>query len=395
MRRGVVRNRTGQRIVARCAIKTLLLSGWLMGCELSPPAGSYDAQTLDIRLDTPESNLDGGGGVEVDASVPTFLGGGAGGSMPGAAGMAGGQAGMAGGQAGAAGGSEGGAGGSLGGVGGAAGGMTGGNDTPELVRLRKLAGYYYMRMDMRSTVSARSVITIRTRNRVSHLLVTRLGVDEDTGQLVGLEQLCHQTFEIVCEQGCSDPKSSMRPEVKNELVNVRPTRSYQVTEAGSSLAIAGQQQTLYLGFDARTNTTLPTSNSDPRVWLNGSANNVREGMWLYLETKPDSILVGQIRCDVYTAQSFVSKFDGTLGGSLDEPSLAGIQASLNTAGSDGATIGTTDNACADDPSNPATTTTVSETVRFAPANVSAEQEAAFWNCPDVSAWDGPMPPPAP
>jgi hypothetical protein len=119
-------------------------------------------------------------------------------------------------------------------------------------------------------------------------------------------------------------------------------------------------------------------------------------LWLHLDTETTSILVPTVKCDVYTVQAFASKFQGTLKGTLDQPSLLEMSATLDITGTDGKTVGTNDNNCQDDPNNPPTTTAGVQTVRFARANITtAAEETAFWNCPDVSAWDTPLPPPSP
>jgi hypothetical protein len=384
-----VRQRTGRVAAERCAAAVLGLASLLIGCA-ERPDGAYDASNYEINLESTGPDSDGGAIVEVEASIP--IGGGVGGNAGGiAAGTAGGMAGgQAGGQAGGTeGGSAGSAGGSAGGAGGS-GGTTGGMISPEQARLEKLTGHYYMRMDMHSTASATTALgAVRTTNITSHLLVTQLYMQD--GQLSGVEQLCYQTFKHRCDANCSRLATTMRNEVKNELLRLQPARSYEVSEGG--LSLRGEPQTLYLGFDATSNQALPSNASDARVWLNGSANNVREGMWLYLDSASSTGFI-TLTCEVYTAQKFVSAFDGTLKGTEQAPTLDGVSAMLNTDGTEGRTLGASKPDCEDNGAG-ATPTAGVQTVRFARANVVAGEasESAFWSCPAASTWDGVLPAP--
>jgi hypothetical protein len=371
-----------------CAALAVGLSGGLVGCDIQPPDGAYDAADYELRVDASAPGPDGGAPVEVEASIP--IGGGVGGSVGGAAGTAGGAAGgQAGGQAGGAAGGQ--AGGTAGGPGGTEGGGTGGMVDPEVARLQKLAGHYYMRMDMHSTASAGTAIgNVSTTNLTSHLLVTQLYVDG--GKLAAVEQLCYQSFAHRCDQTCRSISTTMRNEVKNELLKLQPARTYSVAAGG--LSLRGDTQTMYLGFDATSNQALPEGVSDARVWLNGTGNNAREGMWLYLDTMTGSLLQPRLQCDVYTVQKFVSAFEGTLKGTAQEPLLDGVSASLDTRGTDGKTLGANNRDCEDSGSDP-TTTNGTQTVRFARATVVAGEasETMFWGCPAASVWDGLLPPP--
>jgi hypothetical protein len=262
--------------------------------------------------------------------------------------------------------------------------------SPEQARLEKLTGHYYMRMDMHSTASATTVLgAVRTTNITSHLLVTQLYMQD--GKLSAVEQLCYQTFIHRCDANCRSLTTTMRNEVKNELLRLQPARSYEVSEGG--LSLRGEPQTLYLGFDATTNPALPSDTSDARVWLNGSANSAREGMWLYLDSASSTGLI-RLMCEVYTAQKFVSAFDGTLKGSEQAPTLDGMSAMLNTDGTEGRTLGASQRDCEDNGAG-ATTTAGVQTVRFARANVVVGEtsESAFWSCPAASTWDGVLPAP--
>jgi len=240
-------------------------------------------------------------------------------------------------------------------------------------------------MDMLSTASATaSLITISTKNRVSHLLATELFVKD--GQLKGYERICYQTFAHVCTKGCNSLTTTMSAAVIDSFVKMPYLeRSYTVSNG----VLTGLPNTMALGFDAKTNPAIPTI-EDNRVW-DPVPGGRREGLLVALELAA----IKNVRCDVYNVQTFVSTFKGQLGGGADSYSLAGPKFDLTTTGSDGISLG----AGSSDGTGirrPALTST-GEEVRFAPVSpteFAGNEGLEFWNCPSQSAWDTRLPPPA-
>jgi hypothetical protein len=336
----------------------------LAACELPRPEGAF----IELEASLPDAGPTSDMLMRGDATVappPPIPGGGIPGTQGGA--QTGGQAGMPGGDAGAVGGGPGGA-------------DAGAPLSPEEMALKKLEGRYLMRMDMHSTASVRaSVITIDTRNLVSHLLVTQLYVEN--GQLKGNERLCHQVFAHTCVRNCNSLKTTMSPVMTNWFVKMDTPRNYVVSNG----MLEGRSNTMALGYDGSMDPRLPTL-EDSRVW-DSISGGPREGLVLTL----DLAAIKNVRCDVYTTQTFVSKFGPSrLSGSADAPSLAGTaKFSLDTTGSDGATLGTNNPDCSADEGPPPTQG--EQNVRFLAVGpgdfVNREGQDSFWNCPDATAWD--------
>ena len=345
----------------------------LAACELPRPEGTF----MELEAAIPDSSI-APPLQRSDASV----------AAPPIAGGIGGVAAM---QGGTQGGNVGGGGmpGGTGDGGGAIGGNevdAGGPLTPEELALKKLEGRYLMRMDMLSTAKVTQVITLATRNRVSHLIATQLAVEN--GRLKGYERLCYQTFAHTCTQGCTTLSTTMHPVVTDSLVKMPyAERNYTV----SSGMVTGLTSTMPLGFDATSNPTMPTV-TDNRVW-DTIPGGVREGLLLTLDLAAP---LKNLRCDVYTVQNFVSQIGPSkLGGTGDAPVLSG-ELKLATIGSDGTTLGSTSNDCKDDGGPPPTTT--NEYVRYAAVRADEFGGLAsndFWNCPPQTEWDKRLPPPPP
>lgn len=340
----------------------------LNACELPRPEGSYVPIPSDAEM---ERGLIGEDAGSSDAGVviPTIPGGG-----PSGVGMPGGPGG----------GSEGG--GTPGGgmPGGGAGGTDAGMLNPAAQRLKQLEGRYLMRMDMLSTASARvaGLIQVSVRNRVSHLVASQLYVEGE--ELKGTERLCYQTFEHVCTNGCTSLTTTMHPSVRTELIQLQVPRSYTV----SGMKLTGASQTMLLGFDASKNASLPTQNSDSRVW-DLVSGNPREGMLLTIDTRSR---LKNLMCQVYNVQGFVSRFEGQLGGTSEAPSLENREFVLSTAGSTGETLGASNSDCAAD--DGATPSTVKESVRFVKVTDQIDEQT-FWSCPSQTEWDSRLKAPSP
>lgn len=320
------------------------------------PGGSpVDAGREDVFLITPSMT---GGGTENDAAVGLVGGG--------DAGVSGGVSGM--------------------------GGQTGGSDagtgplSEQAQRLQRLAGRYLMRMDMLSTVSVPQVTgPVKTSNRISHLSVVELARDGET--IVANERLCHQTYQHRClENSCTSVTTTMSPRVVDQLLGV-PLTKRVFTFKGNDFST--DMPTQYLGFDAKTNPALPTSNTDQRVWDTVSGGQ-REGLLLSLTARASLI---SISCDTYNVQSFAARFSGTALGSDGFPSLLNKTFTLKTT-TEATTLASNSRDCQPGKDN-ATSQVGNETVRF--AAVAPEEFAGdlFWRCPDVSAWDKRLAAPAP
>jgi hypothetical protein len=341
----------------------------LAACELPRPEGAFN----EIEASVPDAASVAASIGRADAMVataPPIPGGGA-------------QAGM---QGGVAGGTPGGS---------ADGGGPGGSSadagvalSPEEQALRKLEGRYLMRMDMYSTASASAaLITINTSNLVSHLIAAQLYVEN--GQLKGFEQLCYQTFTHKCTKGCTGLTTKMSPVMTDWFVRAKPiVRNYVLSNG----MLEGRANTLPLGFDATMNPSLPTV-EDARVW-DPVPGGKREGLLLAL----DLAAITNVRCDVYTTQIFVTKILATkLPGASDAPSLpATLKFGLDTDGSDGATLGTSNKDCSAGDGPPPTDG--EQYVRFAPVAASefgGTEGMQFWNCPPQDVWDQRLPAPPP
>jgi hypothetical protein len=342
----------------------------LAACELPRPEGAFN----EIEASVPDAGSVAASVGRADAMVATAPPIPGGGAQPGMQGGA---------QGGIAGGTPGGGSADGGGPGGAS-SDAGVALSPEELALRKLEGRYLMRMDMYSTASATSgLITINTSNLVSHLIAAQLYVEN--GQLKGFEQLCYQTYAHKCTKGCTGLTTKMSPVMTDWFVKAKQiVRNYVLSNG----MLEGRANTLALGFDATMNPSLPTV-EDLRVW-DPVPGGKREGLLLAL----DLAAIKNVRCDVYTTQIFVSKIIATkLPGTLDAPSLpATLKFGLNTDGSDGATLGTSNTECASGEGPPPTEG--DQHVRFAPVAPSefgGAESAQFWNCPPQDVWDQRLP----
>lgn len=345
------------------------LSLALAACDLPRPEGTFVEQDASYSADGGSVAATIGRADAMVAVAPPVPGGGSGAPS------------------GAQGGTQGGGlpGGS--GDGGAAGGMGGTVDagtplSPAELALKKLEGRYLMRMDMYSTASATAaLITISTSNRISHLIAAQLYVEN--GQLKGYEQLCYQTFAHKCTKGCSGLTTTMSPVMTDWFVKAKPIMRDYVLSNGM---LEGRGNMLALGFDAKTDARLATSADDARVWDSVPGSGKREGLLLAI----DLAALKTVRCDVYTTQTFASKIKpAKLSGTADAPALAPtIKFDLDTDGSDGATLGTSNTDCSADDGPPPTAGL--QYVRFAPVAATefgGEQGSEFWNCPPQDVWD--------
>lgn len=260
----------------------------------------------------------------------------------------------------------------------------------ELARLRQLAGRYFVRMDMRSVATMNTPVgPARVRVLTSHLIVTGLSVTTENTLRAG-EQLCHQTFAIACEEGCSVASMRLRPEVtQGQLIGYSVAREYQLEPGLAAIKLIGGRHEMHLGFEGRSNANLPTSTDDTRVWLNDTGVTFREGMWLSLEAQSDSS-AAPAQCELYTVQKFVTRFEGELLGTRDAPLLDGADFDLDTAETASGVIGASTALCAGPP-QPAGSAGQAR-VRFArsPSSIS---EGAFWACPSIATWEAVLPNP--
>lgn len=369
------------RLVGSWVALTLALAA----CELPRPEGAYN----ELEPVIPDSSVVATGRSDAGmTSAPPPVPGGVGGAQPGmqggtAGGVAGGMAGVG----GTPGGTEGGIGGTMGGIGGT--GDAGVQLTPEQAALKSLEGHYLMRMDMLSTLTIKAAlgVSISTSNRISHLLAAQLYVD-NAGQLKAYERLCYQTFAHRCTQGCSTVTTTMDARMTDFFTKMDYTpRSYTFSNG----MLTGMSNSMPLGFDGKTDARLPTV-EDARVWDPVSGGK-REGLLLGLTMASP---LKNVNCDVYTTQIFVSKLATTkLAGSATAPSLEGPQFKLETAGSDGATLGSNQADCQDDGTG-APPVEGDQYVRFARVDVnSLGGEQGFWNCPEQGVWDTKLKSPAP
>lgn len=348
----------------------------LAGCELARPEGAY----FEREAMVPEAGLIETVRTDAGPVLPPPVPGGV------QSGTQGG--GMQGGMPGTSGGTAGGMAGDMGGV------IDAGPPvlTAEQQALKSLEGRYFMRMDMMSTTTIQSALArLTTVNRISHLIATQLVYDN--GQLKGSERLCYQTFEHRCMSGCTSLTTRMAASMTDWFVKMEYTQRNYVLSNGM---LSGMTNTMALGYDAKTNPQLPTI-EDARVW-DPVPGAKREGLLLGLQ------LTGlrNVTCDVYTTQSFVSKFGpARLGGTPTMPTLeagsSGLKFALDTEGSDGATLDATDANCKDSGSAAPSNDGGEQYVRFArvgPSEFGGEGNTAFWGCPPQSEWDSRLRPPS-
>jgi hypothetical protein len=351
----------------RLQVSLALLLGALSACEPPLPPGAYDPPK---HLTTGGAQGGGFEDVRPDTGAPSA-------PPPGTAGGAGHDASVG------VGGGDGGA------TGGTPGGDAGAPMSTEAQRLQKLAGLYLMRMDTFSTTNLMAGIlgTIGTRDRISHLSAVEVRREGET--LVAYERLCHQTFQHTCTtSSCKSLATTMSPAVINHLV-AREYVTRKLSLSGNQLT--ADPTTVLIGYDAKgTDTSIPTTISDTRVWDTDSSRSGREGLLLNLRA---SVSFKNIDCNLYNVQTLTSSFEGPAGASDGSLSLVGSKGFTLTTDTKGETLGSSNTMDCDPNGQSAQITKRSELVRF--AAVTLQELSNLWDCPAKEEWDRRLPPAAP
>jgi hypothetical protein len=257
--------------------------------------------------------------------------------------------------------------------------------------VQAVAGRYLMRLDIFSIALLReSLVTADLPTRVSYLYITELQPSTDGHGLVGVERLCHQTFESSCSPSCSASSAALTASIQH-LWRTNQQRSYRL----DGQQIVGEANAYRIGYDDPSETADPPgAANDARTWDNGNGFQVQASF-----TKG----VLSADCTARTTQRLSLSFSGTLGGTAAAPSLAGsraLQANVSATrtgdlGSEG------DDSCPKNPRGVSSLDGGSRSVlRFAPlpASISSmkDTKALFTEaCPAVSVWDTALPGDAP
>jgi hypothetical protein len=257
--------------------------------------------------------------------------------------------------------------------------------------VQAVAGRYLMRLDIFSTAMLReTLVTADLPTRVSYLYITELQPSTDGHGLVGVERLCHQTFESSCSPSCSAASAALTASIQH-LWRTNQQRSYRL----DGQQIVGEANAYRIGYDDPSETADPPgAANDARTWDSGNGFQVHASF-----TKG----VLSADCTARTTQRLSLSFSGTLGGTAAAPSLAGsraLQANVSATrtgdlGSEG------DDSCPKNPRGVSSLDGGSRSVlRFAPlpASISAmkDTKALFTEaCPAASAWNTALPADAP
>ncbi|MDB4975809.1 MAG: hypothetical protein JWN48_4150, partial [Myxococcaceae bacterium] len=237
--------------------------------------------------------------------------------------------------------------------------------------LDAIAGRYLMRWDTFGTAnSGIGPLKVAIRSRVSLLFVTELVVEGD--HLKATERLCNQTAKQKCEpQSCDSSSTVVDPRViEGFLHKTTFTRDYVL--GGDGRAITGGESTATLGYDGAG--SIPTSSSDSKVWDVIPDKSPREGMLTSIKIVNVGNLGGPpIMCDVYGVQKFVTKFEGTLGGSSAAPTFPNMPL-IFTPETAAGRLGSTNAACDAAGDSPLDKATV-QLVRHGDSDGDA-----FWDC---------------
>jgi hypothetical protein len=257
--------------------------------------------------------------------------------------------------------------------------------------VQALVGRYLMRLDIFSVAQLReSLVSADLPTRVSYLYITELQPSTDGHGLVGVERLCHQTFESSCSPSCSASSQALTASIQH-LWRTNLQRTYRV----EGQKIVGEGNAYRIGYDDPSDTADPPgAANDARTWDSGNGFQVRASF-----TKG----VLSADCTARTTQRLSLSFTGTAGGTAAAPSLAGsrdLQANVSATrtgdlGSEG------DDSCPKNPRGVSSLDSGSRSVlRFAalPASISAmkDTKTLFTEaCPAASVWDTALPGDAP
>jgi hypothetical protein len=180
-----------------------------------------------------------------------------------------------------------------------------------------IVGAYLMRIDDFSSASttvtnALASVEISLKSRVSYLGVAFLSVDP-SGRLVSRERLCHQTYALTCTEGCVSGQTVTKvySGADKLFITVPPTtRNLTLSDSGQLTATSSS---LFAGFDATSDASLPASNTDARVWDSDPDLAGKEGLFI------DSVLVASTlgvtrtaECQLSTVQELKSSWQTVL-----------------------------------------------------------------------------------
>ncbi|HEX5658144.1 MAG TPA: hypothetical protein VFX59_13160, partial [Polyangiales bacterium] len=180
-------------------------------------------------------------------------------------------------------------------------------------KLNALAGRYLMRWDVLGTATSPNPLgELKIRSRLSTLVVAELAVKD--GRLVSTERICTQVAAQKClENTCSKANTTVDERtINNFLLKRTQERAWSLAADGT---VTGAESTALLGYDDEDpNASLPTENTDERVWDVDTSNSVNEGFLTRI-----SVTLGiPINCTAYGTQKYVSILKGKLDGSEAE-----------------------------------------------------------------------------